>query len=235
MLKPKYILRLMMVAVMLLLAVAPAMAQTNSVYAGQSSALSVVEIPGDTYEWELYNDVTSVNFAADAGNCPQTEALFKGGINTGPSVQVTWLVPGTYYYKVTARRAGCTMNLKVGKIEVQQPLSGAALSLSQPTTCIGQSVNLDVNLTGTGPWNIIYRITKPDGNTQDITVNNITGNITQIPFTPTTAGTYTFKVKSVTDTFNTNTTPSNTVTLTVNAKPGSSRIYQYDPVTNKKK
>jgi len=127
------------------------------------------------------------------------------------------------------------MNLKVGKIEVQQPLSGTDLSLSQPSTCIGQGVNLQVNLSGTAPWSITYLITKPDGTTQKITLNNITENISQIPFNPTTAGTYTFKVISVTDKFNTNTTPSNTVTLTVNAKPGSSRIYQYDPVTNKKK
>ena len=235
MLKPKYILRLMMVAVMLLLAVAPAMAQTNSVYAGQTSTLGVIEIPGDTYEWELYNNVTGVDFATDAGNCPNTEALFAGGISTGSSVQVTWLKPGTYYYKVTARRAGCTMNLKVGKIEVQQPLSIAVISLTQPATCIGQGVNLDVSLTGTSPWSITYRITKPDSSTEDITISNITENSSQIPFNPTLSGTYTFEVISVTDAFNTNNTPSNTVTLTVNAKPGSSRIYQYEPVSKKKK
>ena len=235
MFKPKYIKRLMLVAVMLLLAIAPAMAQMNNVYKGQTSSLSVVEVPGDTYEWELYNNATGINFATDPGNCPQTEAIFTGSINTGPSVNVTWLKPGTYYYKVTARRSGCTMNLKVGKIEVQQPLSGADLSLSQPSTCIGQGVNLQLNLSGTAPWSITYLITKPDGLTQEITVNNITENISQIPFNPTAAGTYTFKVISVTDTFNTNTTPSNTVTLTVNAKPGSSRIYQYDPVSKKKK
>ena len=235
MLKPKYILRLMTVAAMLLLAVAPAMAQTNSVYAGQTSTLGIVEIPGDIYEWEIYNDVTNINFATDAGNCPQTEAVFTGGVNTGSSVQVSWLNPGTYYYKVTARRAGCTMNLKVGQIEVKQPLSIAVLSLTQPSTCIDQGVNLEISLTGTGPWNIIYRITKPDGSSQDIPVNNISVNLTQIPFNPTSTGAYTFEVISVTDAFYTNNTPSNTVILTVNAKPGSSHIYQYEPVSKKKK
>lgn len=234
MLKPKYILRLMMVAVMLLLAVAPAMAQMNSVYKGQTSALSVVEVPGDTYEWELYNDAAQVNFAADAGNCPQTDAIFMGGINTGSSVQVTWLKPGVYYYKVTAQRAGCAMNMKVGRIEVKQQWSGAVLSLTQPSTCVGQGVNVEAHLTGTAPWSITYRVTSPEGITQDIAINNITQNIAQIPFNPTKAGTYTFEVISVTDANNTNNTPSNTITLTVNAKPGSSRIYQYDPVSKKK-
>jgi len=235
MLKPKYIIRLMMVTVMLLLAVAPAMAQMNSVYKGQTSSLSVNEIPGDTYQWELYSDVTGVDFATDAGNCPQSQAIIAGGINTGPEIHVTWLAPGTYYYKVTAQRAGCSSNIKVGKIVVQYQLSSVVLNISQPSTCIGQGVNLEVSLSGTPPWTITYRITSPDATTQDITVNNITGNLTKIPFNPTKSGIYTFEVVSVTDANNTNNTPSNIITLTVNAKPGSSHIYQYEPVSKKKK
>lgn len=235
MLKPKYILRLMLAAVMLLLAVAPAMAQTNSVYAGQTSSLGVVEIPGDTYEWELYNDATGVNFASDPGNCLSSQAVFEGGISNGPVVQVKWLSPGTYFYKVTSQRAGCTMNLKVGTIVVDLPLPTADLRLTQSSICIGQSTNIETHLTGTAPWSITYRITYPDATIQDITLNSISDSTLLIPFTPLSAGTYLFEVISITDAVATSIVPSNIVTLTVYAKPGSSHIYQYDPLTKKKK
>jgi len=233
MIRPKQILlRLLLVAIPVLLAMAPAMAQTNTVFVGQSVELGVVEIPGDTYSWELYNDVSGINFATDPGNCPQSVAVFTGGISTGPVVHVTWLSPGTYFYKVTAQRSGCTMNLKAGKIIVEHPLPTATLNLTLPETCIGQATSFGVTFTGTTPWSFTYRITKPDASTQDITVNN-SGNPAQIPFTPAMSGTYTFEVISVTDAYRTSTIPSNTILLTVNPKPASSRIYQYDP--NKKK
>lgn len=224
----------MLLAVMpVMLAVAPAMAQTKSVFVGQSVELGVVEVPGDTYSWELYSDVTGINFAADAGNCPQSVAVFTGGISTGAVVHVTWQSPGTYFYKVTAQRAGCTMNLKVGKIIVEHPLPTATLTLNQPETCIGQATSFEVAFTGTTPWNFTYRITRPDASTQDITVNSVAGNATTVPFTPTIAGIYTFEVISVTDANRTSTIPSNSIQLTVHPKPAGSRIYQYDP--NKKK
>ena len=236
MIRPKQIiLRLLLVAIPVLLAMAPAMAQTNSAFVGQSVELSVVEIPGDTYSWELYNDVSGINFATDPGNCPPEEALFTGGINTGPVVHVTWFSPGTYFYKVTAQRSGCTMNLKVGKIVIEHPLPTAILSLAQPSTCIGQPASFQVSFTGTPPWSITYRVTKPDATTQDITVNNLTGSPSEIPFNPSMPGIYTFEVISVTDAYRTSTTPSNIITLTVNPKPSSSRIYQYDPTNKKKK
>lgn len=236
MIRPKHIiLRLLLVAIPVLLAMAPAVAQTDSLFVGQTIELSVVEIPGDTYTWELYNDIAAINFATDPGNCPQTEAVFTGGIDTGPLVHITLLNTGTYFYKVTAQSSGCTNNLKVGKITVVHPLPTINLSLSQSTVCIGQNTNLEANLTGTTPFNITYRVTKPDATTQDITINNITENSSVIPFTPSLSGTYIFEIISVTDAYTTNITPSNSVTLTVNAKPGGSRIYKYDPLAKKKK
>jgi len=226
---------MLLVVIPLLLALAPATAQTNMVYAGQTTELSVAEIPGDTYTWELYNDVTGVNFATIPGNCPQTQALFTGNIVTGPVIHVTWLSPGTYFFKVTAQRSGCTTNLKIGKIIVQHPLPTTSLILSQSSICVGESTNLEVDLTGTAPWSITYRITNPDATIQDSTVNNIPGNTSLIPFNPSAAGTYRLEVISVTDAFSINSTPSNSVILTVNAKPGSSHIYQYDPLIKKKK
>lgn len=235
MIRPKHIiLHLLLVAIPVLLAMAPAMAQTNNAYVGQSVELSVVEIPGDTYNWELYSDVSGVNFATDPGNCPPTTGIFAGGINTGPVVHALWLTPGTYFYKVTSYRSGCSMNLKVGKIIIEDRLSAVALSLSQPSICLGQTTNLEANFTGEVPQSITYRIISPDATSQDITNTNIPGSTWLIPFKPTLAGTYTFEIVSITNASGTKTTTSNIVTATVNPKPGKSRIYQYDPVNKKK-
>lgn len=228
------IIRLILVVIPVLLAMAPAVAQTNNAYVGQSVELSVVEIPGDTYTWELYSDVSGINFATDPGNCPPTVGFFTGGINAGPVVHALWLSPGTYFYKVTSQRSGCSMNLKVGKIIIENPLSAVALSLSQTSICMGQTANLEANFTGEVPESITYRILSPDATSQDIIINNLSGNPWLIPFKPTAEGTYTFEIVSVTYTSGNKTTTSNIVTATVNPKPGKSRIYQYDPVSKKK-
>jgi len=235
MIRPKHIiLRLLLVAIPVLLAMAPAMAQTNNVFVGQSVKLSVDSIPGDTYTWELYDNVAGVNFATAAGNCPPTLAVFTGGKDTGPVVHVTWFNPGTYFFKVTSQRSGCSMNLKIGKIIVGNSLPTLNLSVSQSSICIGQGTNLEVNFTGTPPVSFIYRIINPDGTRQEFIVNNLTGNPMIIPFAPLTSSTYTFEVISVTDANSTTNISSNSVTVTVNPKPGKSRIYQYDPVSKKK-
>lgn len=228
------LLRLLLVTLPVMLAMAPAVAQTDNVFAGQSVELSIVGVPGDTYTWELYNDVAGVNFAADPGNCPITEAIFTNDINTGSLVHVTVLKTGTYFYKVTSQRSGCVMNLKVGKITAAHPLPTVNLSLGQSEVCVGQSTNLEVHFTGTEPFSITYLIINPDGSRQEKVINNILENPWLIPFSPSLKGTYTFEVISVTDAFTTNNTPSNAVTVTVNPKPGSSRIYKYDPVSKKK-
>lgn len=235
MIRPKHIiLRLLLVAIPMLLAMASAVAQTKNVFVGQSVELSVVEIPGDTYSWELYSDVTGINFAVDEGNCKESEAEFKDDITTGPVVHVTWLSPGTYFFKVTSQRAGCSMNLKVGKVIVENSISTISLSISQSSICIGQSANLEVNFTGVVPTGITYRILSPTGAVQVLTYNNITGNPCLIPFIPTETGIYTLEILSVTDVSGTNSTKLNMVTVTVNPKPASSRIYKYDPVSKKK-
>ncbi len=219
--RPKYILlRLLLVAIPLLMAMAPAVAQT-SVYTGQSTELSVVAVPGDTYSWELYENVTGVNFATDPGNCPVSDAYFTGGINTGTVVNVTWLKAGTYFYKVTAKRSGCTSNLKVGKIVVIDAIP-TALLLDPPPVCSGDSAILTVQLTGTAPWSIDIS----DG-TQVYSYTNITTNTFSIPVSPTVTTSYT--VVKVSDAHGVNLNPSNTVTLVVKPRPVTSPIIQYGP------
>ncbi|MBK7027841.1 MAG: hypothetical protein IPH45_00875 [Bacteroidales bacterium] len=140
--------RLLLVGI-LVMTMASAMAQV-SVSAGQTYNLSVIAVPGDTYSWELYNEVDGINLANTPGNCPNSEAFFLNGISTGPDVSVTWLIPGTYFYKVTASRAGCTMNLKVGKMTVLESLPTAVIAQPEPI-CTGDTSALNIQLTGEGP------------------------------------------------------------------------------------
>ena len=194
----------------------------NTVYIGQSKSLGVTEVPGDTYVWELYNDITAINFATDPGNCPSGDAYFIGS-STGPAVNVMWLTQGIYYYKVTAHRDGCTMNLKIGMITVLDAMPSAVIDSTQPI-CAGDSVHLTVRLTGTAPWNI----TLTDG-LNNVVYNNITSSpyTLTVPAIPTATASY--WIMEVTDAYLTNTTPSSQVVQMVNPKPINSRIYQYGP------
>jgi hypothetical protein len=224
--RPKHIfLRLLLVAIPLLMAMAPATAQ-NTVFAGQTSDLKVVKVPGDTYVWELYKDVTGVNFATVPGNCPPGEAYFTG-VSTGDSVNVMWATPGTYFFKVTAYRPGCTNNLKVGIITVLNSMPAAILG-PLPPICAGDSVHLTVTLTGSAPWSI----TVTDG-VNNFVFNNIMSspiNLT-VPLIPLVSTNY--WITEVTDAHSTNKTPSLPVVQEVNPKPVNSRIYQYEPVVKK--
>jgi hypothetical protein len=127
------------------------------------------------------------------------------------------------------------MNLKVGKIIVDQFTPTVSLSLNNSSTCIGQSTFIVVTNIGDPLLSLTYRIIKPDKSMEQITLNNSSGDLSSIPFTPISAGTYTFQVLSITDTSGIKNTLSNSVMVTVNPKPGSSRIYQYDPANKKKK
>lgn len=210
----------------LLLTMAPAMAQTNTVYAGQSSDLGVVPVSGTTYTWELYTNDVSINFAIVPGNCPATDAYFNGS-NIGSTVSVTWITPGVYYFKVTADNNNGCSNISLGMITVLNSLPAATLTLNPSEICKGDDVGLTVNLTGTGPWSFdLY-----DGTTTT-TYTNVMTSPYILSLSP--ANTTTYTVTSVTDAYGTYTTPSNSVTVTVNLKPGSSRIYQYDPSSKKK-
>ena len=203
----------------LLIAMAPAMAQTV-VYQGDTTPLSVVPVPGNTYSWELYSDPT-VNFAKVPGNCPVTSAEFVGG-NTGPEVNVNWLKAGTYFFKVTAVDAiNCTNNLKIGIVIVKDALPTAEIEPPAPI-CIGQSTTLKINLTGTSPWEFTYS----DG-TNFLTITGITSNQYLLNVSPKTTTSY--WITEVKDKNGTNRARSANVVLEVSPKPASSKIYLYQP------
>jgi hypothetical protein len=216
--------RLLLVFIPALLVLAQARAQGDTVCVGQTSIWVVEDVPGDTYTWELYNDVTNINFATDPGNCPPAEAYFVGGVNTGDSVNVMCLEPGTYFIKVTAVNDCPTNNLKVGKIVVEECYSYATL-VQPPDVCAGDTAMLTVVITGApGPWVVTYT----DG------ISNWTeGPFTDNPHsfqlipTPTVPGSYQYWVTSVSNPFMTNDTPGDPVTLIVKLKPVTSPIYRY--------
>jgi len=202
----------------------------NTVFAGTSSWLAVEPQEGVSYYWELYNDVEGLNLAVMPGNCPVTEAYFVGGVNTGDSVEVMWLVPGVYFFKVTATDT-CTNNIKIGKMEVLESDSYASF-LDPDPVCAGDTAVLTLVITGgPGPWDVTF--------TDGTTFWTISG-IEESPHTflliptPVVAGNYNYWVTSVTNVYGlTNTTPGDPVILTVYPKPVTSPIYKYDPTALK--
>ena len=213
------------VLLLLLLALAPALAQ-NVVYQGQTTQLGVDQEPGDTYEWELYNDAT-VDFAKVSGACPTNLADFVGG-NTGAVVSVAWKEPGTYFFKVTAWNiTGCTNNLRVGIVKVIPSLPKAELELNPAEICEGDPpVDLIVKFSGEDPWSM--KLQSKDLATGITTVELISGiaasnNPLRIPVNPITTTEYT--VIEVSNVFGVQTIPSNSVTLTVHPLPEKTPIY----------
>lgn len=213
--------RTLAVLLLLLLALAPAMAQ-NVVYQGETSTLAVQQEPGDTYLWELY-DTVPVNFMTTPGNCPAASAIFVGG-NTGASVKVQWLKPGIYFFKVIGLNiTGCTNNIQIGKMEVKPSLPTAVLAQPVPDwICIGDVLQLKVNFTGAGPWDFTYT----DGTTQK-TFKNVSDS--EFFFTVSPKVTTQYWITEVKNIFGTNSVPSAKITVVVNPKPESSKIYQHDP------
>jgi hypothetical protein len=212
--------------VVLLLAMAiSAMAQGNTVHQGQSTVLAVVEEPGTTYTWSLFNTADGVNFATDPENCPPNEAYFVNGINVGASVEVMWLQPGDYFFRVVAVNDQGCMNLKVGRMEVIESLPTAFIE-DPGEICVGDEAVLVIHFTGTPPWSFILEA--DDG--QQVTTTTYT-NVSQTPMVIEVAPTQTtsYRVIEISDPNGVNTTPSNTVVLIVKPKPISSPIYQYEP------
>jgi hypothetical protein len=217
--------------VALLLAMAPkVMAQGNTVFQGQTSELAVVNEAGTTYTWSLFNTAEGVNFATDPENCPPTEAYFVNGISVGASVEVMWLHPGMYFFRVIAVNADGCMNLKVGRIEVLESLPTAFID-DPGDICVGDQAVLVIHFTGNPPWNFILEANDGDQITTT-TYTNIGNSPIVLDVSPTQTTTY--RVIEVSDTNGVNTTPSNTVTLIVKPKPISSPIYQYEPQAKKK-
>ncbi len=214
----------------LLLTMAPVMAQDDDVvYTGETTVFAVEEVEGVTYTWYLYNDVEGLNLAQTEGNCPPSQAYFVGGVNTGASVEVMWLTAGTYFYKVVADD-GCSNNLKLGIIEVEESLPTAFFE-DPEEICVDDPGELTVILAGEAPFEITYTKEFED---EIIDTATITG-IEESPYTfdvlPDQVGIFTYTIISVTDVIGTNEEPSAPVFLEVLPRPVTSPIEWYDPLS----
>lgn len=208
------------VILLLLLAVAPAMAKLV-VFQGETSTLAVEQKPGETYEWELYSD-GNVDFATAPGVKTSASYATFVGANSGASVNVKWLLPGIYFYKVTAWNiTGCTNNIELGIVEVKPALPTAEIKPHDPI-CDGETASMEVVLTGVGPWDITF-----SDWTNFWTVTGVTDPTYILRVNPSVPTWY--WVTEVTDTNGTNTVPSDKVLLEVKPRPVSSAIYQHEP------
>lgn len=169
-----YIERLVMaVWLLLLLAVAPAMAQ-NVVYVGDTTPLTVEQKGLDKYQWHLYSDST-VNFAIAPADDSPPYAEFIGGSN-GTEVSVLWKIPGTYFFKVTAVDADdCTMNLKIGRITVMHNPKPVLTAVAIPSICPGGTGEITFTATNVNPGN--YTIKYDQGEFTNVDI------VDSIPFT----------------------------------------------------
>jgi hypothetical protein len=223
MIKLLYIARYPALAVLLLmlLALAPAKAQ-NVTNKGEITDLSVNEVPGEVYVWELYSDST-VDFAVTPGvTTSDTYFEFVGG-NVGAKVKVLWKETGTYFFKVTAWNAsGCTDNIAIGIMKVKPPLPVGTLNTL--AICSGDPAKLTIDLTEVGPWSFTYT----DGTTV-WTETNVLSTPWVVTVNPGPMTNTDFWITSVTNPNGTNIRPSPKVTQVVYPKPRSSVIYLYEP------
>ena len=208
---------------LVVLPVVYAMGQTDIYFTGQTVEWKVDPAPGTSYYWSIYCD-PNVNFATTPGNCTGNEAEFVGGIQNQPTVNVKWNKPGIYFFRVFAQdNKGCT-NLKVGMVEVKA-LPTAQLKLNPEEVCVSEPSFLTVTLTGQPVWSFILQARDADGNTTTATYTNIDSSKNPYEITVTPSKTTWYTVTEVTDRNGVQHEPSNSVKLTVNPLPKSSRIY----------
>lgn len=221
------IVRLALIIIPMILTVTKVTAQVplwggpSPIYPGDTIQLSVQQMPGDTYNWELYKDST-VNFAVDPGDVIAAEAYFADGINTGTTINIVCLEPGPYFYKVEGVDAtGCTNNLRVGRLVVNEALPTAILSSAE--ICIDDPGVIEIEFDGTAP----FTFNMTDG-TNTIVETSPTNNYT-VTLDPGPRATTDYWITEIEDFYGINTDqPSDTTTLIVNPKPDTSRIYQVD-------
>ena len=216
----------------LLLTMAPVMAQDDDVvYTGETTVFAVEEAEGVTYTWYLYNDVEGLNLAQTEGNCPPSQAYFVDGINTGASVEVMWLSAGTYFFKVVADD-GCSNNLKLGIIEVEESLPVAFFE-DPEDICVDDPGELTVILAGEAPFDITYIVEFEDEIIDTVTITGIEESPYTFDVHPDQVGIYTYTIISVTDVIGTNEEHSAPVFLEVLPRPVTSPIEWYDPLSEK--
>jgi len=208
--------------------------QGITVYPGQQIDFSVEPIPGGTYKWEVYCDLT-VNFAKTPSNCTGTEYNFPEG-NDKAEAPLVFNTPGEYIVKIEVWDAVmCTNNMKFYYVIVEESLPTAVLDLAPNEICITvdptkpEFAIIRVSFTGEQPWKFTLEAGTYDSDGNFVVwdrteYDNVSDNPLEIKVTPTITTIY-----RVVDLYDTNggpqPEPSNSVTLTVHPLPTNSPIY----------
>ena len=163
---------------------------------------------------------TPLTFTTGAGSAPWTITYTANGVATSPfSTNATTTVSvsptsTTTYAISTLKDLYCTAipsDITGSATVTVNPKPTANISGS-PTICSGNSTSVQINLTGTAPWNVVY-----NNGVSNVTVNGITSSPYTLNISPTSSTTYT--LVSVTDNNNCTGTVSGSASVTVNSLP----------------
>jgi len=202
-------------------------AQVTTVYPGETIDLAIEEEPpGSTYKWDVYCDL-SVNFAQVDGACPAGTYYFAGGIDNEAAVQLVFNTPGVYMIKIEVwDPVMCTNNMEFIRIDVEESLPEAELSLDPDEICLDEPSVLTVTLTGTPLWGFVIEGRDLDGNViERLEFENIDSDQNPMDIVVMPTQTTIYRVVELYDNWGMQSEPSDSVTLTVHPLPNQSRIY----------
>ncbi|WP_211234592.1 PKD-like domain-containing protein [Flavobacterium enshiense] len=161
-------------------------------------------VASTTFNWTRDNTVAVTGIAA------------SGTGDISGTLTNTTNAPVTVTFTITPTANGCN-GIPITTTVIVNEIPTAVLGLNQTgqTACYGDSANLSVNFTGTGPWNITY-----SNGSATTTVNNITANPYTITVPNITAtSTYTITALSNSTCIAKPSDITGSATVTVNERP----------------
>lgn len=182
--------------------------------------LSVVDMMGDEYTWDFFEDSTA-NFAVNDDRLDPLLYFDDGDYRDSSSVIVTGLSPGRYFLRVTAwDEQACTNNLIIFFITVIEHFPEA--TVIGDSLCYDDPVVFKIILTGYGPWDVKY--TYGNDNTV-VNLNGITEPEQTIKLPPLPVGTTDIWVQEIIDQCSSNIKPSEKGRIVIFPIPTNSKIY----------
>lgn len=180
----------------------------NKFLCGESSTFVFITASGATsYAWE---------YLAPGGSWASTSSIANFVGTTNDTLTINSL--NTYNgYKfrcsVTNSGSGCG-SVVSSEVTVNAYPKPTASFAAGSYICGPRPLNLQINLTGTGPWNFTYKATPPGTST---TINNITTSPYYLAVNPTVTTTY--EITGVNDKYCANTLTAGSVQIVVQEKP----------------
>lgn len=182
--------------------------------------LSVVDMKGDEYTWDFFQDSTA-NFALNDDRLDPILYFDDGDYRDSSHVIVTGLTPGRYFLRVTAwDEQACTNNLIMFLIDVLEHFPEA--TVESDSLCYDDPVVFKIVLTGYGPWDLKY--TYGDGKTV-VNLNGVTEPEQTIKLPALPVGTTEVWVQEIIDQCSSNIKPSEKGRIVIFPIPTNSKIY----------